>query len=539
MFLDKALWAFALPVRGRIAASAFVGVLAAVVGAVRLGLLGWLIASIFRGSSFQDLLIPFALVALVMVLRGYLDYARTMIAHRTAARVQTALRARLYDKVIELGPAHFGLERTGDVLLSLVEGVEQLEVWFGEYLPQVLVALITPLVIFALLATLDLPIALVLLAFAVGTLLAPSLFHRWDSANSKARQVAYAEFAAEFLDSIQGLATLKAFGQSKAAGKTLAKKAHAVFRATMWVLATNTLSRGITDTGIALGAAVTLIYGAQRVASGAMSIDVLLIVLMVGIEAYRPQRDLRGLLHNGMMGQAAASGIAQILETPPQVPPPASPLPADTSLEPSVTFSGVSFAYPQAGRPTYEALSFSAAPGQCVAFVGPSGAGKSTILKLLLRLYEPDEGRIEIGGVSLNDLSAESIHRHLAVVTQDTYLFHGTVAENLRFGRDGATDDEMIEAAKLANAHRFIEGLPQGYHTVIGERGVRLSGGQRQRVAIARAILADAPILVLDEALSAVDAENESVIQDALQRLMQGRTTIVFAHRLSSVKTLM
>jgi ATP-binding cassette subfamily C protein CydCD len=268
MFLDRRLWQFTAGVRGRIAAAVGVGVLAATVGVARLALLGWMLGLVYAGAPLAELAVPGVVIAAVMVLRGLLEYWRAMLAHHTAARVQLALRERLFDQVVRLGPAYFGVTRTGDALLSLVEGVEQLEIYFGEYLPQLFVAAITPLVIFALLASFDLPLAAMLLGFAWITMLAPALFQKWDSASSLRRRDAYKSFAAEFLDSIQGLATLKAFGQGAARGRVLAAKAHEVFRTTMWVLATNSLTRGITDTGIAVGAAATLAVGAYRVEAG-------------------------------------------------------------------------------------------------------------------------------------------------------------------------------------------------------------------------------------------------------------------------------
>ena len=207
----------------------------------------------------------------------------------------------------------------------------------------------------------------------------------------------------------------------------------------------------------------------------------------------------------------------------------------DAPLAPVVEFDDVLFAYPGGRRAAHRRLAFRVEPGERVGFVGESGAGKSTIVRLLLRFYDPDEGAVRVGGHDLRKLRPEDVYRDVAVVNQDTYLFHGTVEDNLRFGRPDATGEEIEAAARAANAHEFIDRLPQGYATVVGERGIRLSGGQRQRIAIARALLRDAPILVLDEALSAVDAENEAVIQTALDRLMQGRTTLIFAHRLSSV----
>ena len=535
MFFDTRLWQLTHGVRARIVATAAMGVFASLVGIGRLALLGWLLARVFAGDTFAELAVPFMLVAAVMVLRGWVEHARAMIAHRTAARVQLALRQQLYAKVVALGPAHFGLERTGDVLLSMVDGVEQLETWFGEYLPQLFVAVFTPVVVFVLFAFLDFPVSALLFGFAMFTLLAPSLFQRWDARSSMRRSLAYRAFAAEFLDAVQGLATLKAFGQSTARGRLLANRVREVFRSTMWVLAFNALTRGITDTGIAVGSAAVLGYGAWRVTQGQMSLDVLLVLLMMGIEVFRPQRDLRALLHNGMMGRAAAEGIFSVLEARPKVEPPAAAIALDGPLAPTVEFEGVSFSYPGGRRAAHRGLSFRVGAGERVGFVGESGAGKSTIVRLLLRFYDPGEGVVRVGGHDLRRLRPEDVYRGVAVVNQDTYLFHGSVEDNLRFGKADASAGEIEAAARAANAHEFISRLPQGYATVVGERGIKLSGGQRQRIAIARALLRDAPILILDEALSAVDAENEAVIQQALDRLMQGRTTLIFAHRLSSV----
>ena len=535
MYFDSRLWEFTKGVRLRIAASVGIGLLAAVFGVARLALLGWLLAKVFRAEPLEFLIVPFAVVAAVMLTRGFLEYARNMAAHRTAALVQVNIRKLLYDKVMELGPAHFGRERTGEVILSIVDGVEQLETYFGRYLPQIVVAFLMPLGIFAFVAFLDLPIAAVFLGFALVTLILPMAFHRWNSRASRARKRSFGAFGSEFLDSVQGLATLKSFGQSGARARLLAEKAQALFKSTMWVLATNTMARGITDTGIAVGAAATLGIGAYRVESGAMSLEALLVILMMGIEVFRPLRELRTLLHQGMVGQAAAQGVFSILDATPAIRDTPAASSALDATPASIEFESVTFAYPGGRKPAHQGLSFRVEAGERVGIVGQSGVGKSSIVRLLLRNYDPQEGAVRIGERDLRSLSFDQIRSRLAVVNQDTYLFHGTIEDNLRLGKPGATQRELEDAAQTANAHEFIVRLPQGYETVVGERGVRLSGGQRQRVAIARAVLRDAPILVLDEALSSVDAENEAVIQQALDRLMVGRTTLIFAHRLSSV----
>jgi ATP-binding cassette subfamily C protein CydCD len=449
--------------------------------------------------------------------------------------VQERLRARLFAKVFELGPSWFASNRTGGVMLSMVDGVEQLQTFFGQYLPQLFISACAPIAIFAVIAWWDLPVATVMLVAAIGALVLPGLVHRQNRSSAVARQQAMKAFGEQFLDAMQGLPTLKAFGQSKAYGEILAAKARRLSQETLWVLGVSVLTRGITDVAIALGAAAALALGIYRVSNGLMELEALLIVLMAGTEIFRPLRDLRTVLHQGLVGQSAAEGVLGLLEARSNAPVPGSEPIALERATATIRFEAVRYAYPGRALQALDGVDFAIAAGERVGIVGPSGAGKSSIVRLLLRLYDPDAGRVCVAGKDLRALEPDTIRRHIAVVPQDAYLFHGTVEENLRLGKPQASQPELEAAARAANAHEFILALPQGYRTVIGERGTRLSGGQRQRLAIARALLLDAPILVLDEALSSVDAENESLIQQALDRLMKGRTTLILAHRLSSV----
>ncbi|HEY0425502.1 MAG TPA: ATP-binding cassette domain-containing protein, partial [Rhodopila sp.] len=528
MHLDLKLWRMTAGQRGRIVLSAALGLLALTIGIARFVFLGRFLAGVFQGAF---LIAPILGAAAAILLRAWLDHHRTMIAHRTAARVQENLRGRLFDKIIALGPAWFGAERTGGVMLSMVDGVEQLQSFFGQYLPQVTIAVCAPVAIFAFIAWWDVPVATVMLAAALFTLVLPATVHRKTATASRTRQNAFKSFGEEFLDAVQGLPTLKAFGQSAAYGRMLAAKARALSDSTFWVLSLNVLTRGFTDLGTAFGSAAALALGAWRVRHGDMSLEALLIVLMAGTEIFRPLRDLRSVLHQGMNGQAAANGINALLDTPVAAPTgrPAPP------LTPEISFDNVAFAYPGGRQAAHAGLTFQVAAGERVGIVGPSGAGKSTIVRLLSRLHEAQSGAIRIGGRDVRDLDPAQLRTMIAVVSQDTYLFHGTVEENLRLGSPDASHAELVAAAAAANAHEFVSALPDGYQTVIGERGTQLSGGQRQRLAIARALLRNAPILVLDEALSSVDAENEAIIQQALDRLMIGRTSLILAHRLSSV----
>jgi ATP-binding cassette subfamily C protein CydCD len=533
---DLRLWRMTSGLRGRIALGILLGLLALAIGIARFVFLGQFLARLFRSAPAAELAVPLVATLAAILLRSWLDHLRAMLAHRTSARVQEALRARLYDKVVALGPAWFGAERTGGVMLSIIDGVEQLQTFFGQYIPQVSIAACAPVAIFAFMAFWDVPVATVMLGAALFTLVAPAVVHERTGRASRERQSAFKAFGEEFLDAVQGLPTLKAFGQSGAFGRMLADRARALSDSTFLVLGTSILTRGITDLGCAFGAAAALALGAYRVRHGEMSLEALLIVLMAGTEIFRPLRELRTVLHQGLTGQAAAAGINALLDEPVTAPaPPPNVIPAKAGIQPNIAFEDVGFAYPGGRRAAHQGLSFNIAAGERVGVVGPSGSGKSTIVRLLLRLHDPQSGTIRIGGQDLRALDPEAMRRMIAVVAQDTYLFHGTIEDNLRLGCPDASEAELVAAAHAANAHDFIEALPDGYQTVIGERGARLSGGQRQRIAIARALLRDAPILVLDEALSSVDAENEAVIQQALDRLMTGRTTLILAHRLSSV----
>jgi len=535
MYLHPRLLALAKDVRWRILFAALVGMLAVVAGVARLAVAAVVIFKIVHeDAAFSSLAWPVAMMVGLVLARSGLQYLQEVISHHTASVVKVALRERLYQHCLALGPGYFDQSRTGDVLMSLAEGVERLEAFFGRYLPQMIVAALAPILIFAFMAIIDFRTGLVFLAFALLTLVLPNIFHRWTRKSSMARRDAYGALGADFLDAVQGLPTLKAFGQSKARGLLLADRAQTLFRTTMGVLAANSATSALTILGIAAGAAVALAWGAVRVSNDELELRALLIVLMLGVEIFRPLRELVQLYHDGMIAMSSAEGIFDIMDAPVEVPDPEAGS-KTLDLAPEVIFEGVNYAYSAGRRPALHDLSFTLNAGETLGLVGPSGAGKSTIVWSILRFFDPQSGRILLGGTDIREIPLEQLREQVAVVTQDTYLFHGTVAENLRFGGPSATQEQMESAARAANAHDFISHLPQGYDTIVGERAVRLSGGQKQRIAIARAVLKDAPILILDEALSSVDAENEAMIQEALDGLMEGRTTLIIAHRLSSV----
>ena len=534
MYFDSRLWRLTAGLRAGMAGGIFLGLLALAAGIARYVFLGQLLARVFNGAPWQDWITPALCAGAMVLLRALFDHWRTVQANQTSAQIQQTLRGKLYDRIVALGPAWFANQRTGGIMLTVVDGVEQLQTFFGQYLPQVAIAAAAPFAIFAVIAFWDVPTALVFLAAALFALFGPMAVHMLDRRASQARTRALNEFGEDFLDAVQGLPTLKSYGQGKTWGRRLAARARSLSDNTFWVLSVSLLTRGISDLGVALGAALALTLGAWRVAAGDMSVEALLIVLMAGTEIFRPLRDLRSVLHRGMLGQSAAVSIHALMDAQALTPAPIVASRPAGKLAPTIEFDQVTFSYTPE-RPAHQGLTFSIAAGERVGVVGPSGAGKSTIVRLLLRECVPQAGAIRVGGQEVNTLDTQTLLSQIALVSQDITLFHGSIDDNLRLGRPDATHEQVRAAARAANIDDFIMALPAGYATRIGERGLQLSGGQRQRVAIARALLRDAPILILDEALSSVDTENEALIQQALDRLMAGRTTLILAHRLASV----
>lgn len=535
MILNRRLWALTAGFRGRIAFSILLGLIGTALSVAQPILIGWLVARIITGEPVESGALVLVVLSLVIVLHHAVEYWKEGWGFRTSSHIERVLYERLIRKTLELGSAQLARRRTGDLLTAIVEGARKLESFFSFYVPQLFTTLIAPIAIYLWIAFLDLPTAAIYALAAVLSILAPTLLTGAIARTSDERREAYTTFAADFLDSLQGLATLQTFGQTGARMRLLAERSQTLFKATMRLLAVNAGTTVATSAFTLIGYAVALAWGAIRVSQGEMALDALLIVLLLGTKVFEPIQELAKLYHSGMYGLSAAQSVFALLDDQPLVRDLDAPIHDLTSTQPSITFEAVSFAYPTASGSAIDELSFAAHDGERIGIVGKSGAGKSTLMWLLQRLYDPTSGRILLNGLDMRELTFAQSRGQIAVVAQDTYLFNGTVADNLRLGKPDATMDELAVAARDANAHTFIDSLPDGYETQIGERGVRLSGGQRQRIAIARALLRDAPILILDEATSSVDAENEALIQEALDRLTRGRLTLVMAHRLSSV----
>ncbi|NDF94442.1 MAG: hypothetical protein EB107_01200 [Proteobacteria bacterium] len=347
--IPRRLFAQTDGVRGRIALAAGFGLLASASGVLRLSVQGVALADLFAGKPFGDV-VPWLLAVVALpFLRLTFITLQQLVGHETAARMKVRLRGRIYAHLLDLGPGSLGTRRTGDVLVAAVEAVEQLDIYFGRYLPQLVVSFVAPVGIFLLMAWIDLPSALLFLAFAALALLAPNLFRTRTNVTSVERRRAYDDLAAEFVDAIQGLPTLKAFGQGARTGKDLARRSWSLFEATMSVLALNIAEGGVSNVAMLAGAAVTLAWGAVRVEAGDLGLAPLMILLFLGVEVFRPIRELRQLRHQNLLAMASAIGIFDLFDTRPVVTDPAtSAVPAGKAIEPVIALRDVTFTYPRA-----------------------------------------------------------------------------------------------------------------------------------------------------------------------------------------------
>ena len=451
-------------------------------------------------------------------------------------RVVADLRVAVYRRVVRMDPLFFETTRVGEVLSRLTTDTTLVQAISGVSLSIVLrssLSLIGALVLMGLTSAKLMGVILLLIPAVVAPLILTGRRVRGLSRASQDRVADTSGLAGETLNAIQ---TVQAFTleelQSQRYNKAVEDSFATAVRRTR-VRAT------LTAVGIILvfgGIAFVLWLGAREVLAGSMSYGQLVQFLVYAVFVGTSAASLTEMWGEIQRAAGAMERLAELLAATPNIRAPLQPVPLPERIRGSIRFDNVTFHYPS--RPETAALenfNLEVAPGETVAFVGPSGAGKSTTFQLLLRFHDPNTGRVCIDGIQLTELNPEDVRGSIGLVPQETVLFGASARENIRYGRPTATDTEVEAAAAAAAADEFLRKLPQGYDTFLGERGTRLSGGQRQRIALARAILKDPPILLLDEATSSLDAESERLVQQALERLMKGRTTIIIAHRLATV----
>ena len=477
-------------------------------------------------------LLMFGIVALL----ASATFARHYLVSWLGERMVADIRQRVYGHVIGLSPEFFEVTRTGEVLSRLTTDPTLLQSVVGSSASMALRNLVLFLGGAVLLAVTS-PKLAALVFLGILFIVAPLLvFGRRVRGLSRKTQDRVADTAAHAGESINAVQTVQAFNHEdldRAAYGSAVEESFATAR----LLVRNRSMLTFSVMLLMFGAVVAVLWiGARDVMHGGMSAGELTAFIFYSVITAGAVGALSEVVGDLQRAAGATERLLELLATEPKIAAPALPVALPHPARGEIVFERVSFSYPT--RPEESALknfSLRIKPGQRVALVGPSGAGKSTVFQLLLRFYDPQSGRIAVDGVAINEADPREVRKRIALVPQDAMVFGTTAADNIRYGRPDATDAEVRAAAEAAQAAKFIEALPAGYDTQVGERGLRLSGGQRQRIAIARAILRDAPILLLDEATSALDAESESAVQAALGPLMQGRTTLVIAHRLATV----
>jgi len=453
-------------------------------------------------------------------------------------RVVADLRAAVFRHLTRLDPAFFDQAQSGEIVSRLTADTTQVKSAFGV---SISIALRNGVLFVGAVALMvwTSPKLSALVLVAIPLIVVPLVISgRSVRRRSRAAQDRLADASAYAAEAIGAVRTMQAFGMEDAAAARFARAADDAFEAARL---STTMRSILTGTAIFLVSASVvgvLWYGAQDVLAGTITGGRLSQFMLYAVFAASSLGQLSEVYGELTQAAGAAERLAEILATEPVIRAPVRPRILPDPPLGTLAFEDVRFAYPtRSEQPAVESLTFAIAPGERVALVGPSGAGKSTVLQLLLRFYDPQSGRVLVDGLAVAEVDPQALRARLALVPQEPTIFATTISDNIRYGRPDAGEDEVRRAAQLASADGFIRALPQGYATVIGERGVTLSGGQRQRIAIARAILKNAPILLLDEATSALDAESERKVQGALDRLMEGRTTLVIAHRLATVRS--
>ncbi len=497
-------------------------------------------ALIDRGfAQGQPDILNYALASLLVValVLAIASGGRFYLVSWLGERVVGNLRKDLFNHVLRLGPAWFEIKRSGDVMSRISADAQLIEQVIGSSASVALRNTLMCVGGIAMLVITNPKLALLVLA-VVPVVVAPIIiFGRRVRALSREAQARIADLVAEGGETLDAVRTVQAFAQEDRAGRSFGQATELAFAASVRRIGRRALMTTLVIFIVFSAVGFLLWMGGQDVIAGRISAGDLSAFVFYAVLVASSGGAISETIGDLQRASGAAERLAELRAELPVIAEPASPKPLPKPLQGVIAFDQVSFRYPT--RPDSLALDgfdLRVAPGETVAIVGPSGAGKTTVFNLLLRFYDPEAGRIRIDGVDVADLRLAELRRAIAIVPQEPVLFTASVAENIRYGRPDASPAEVRAAAEAASALSFIEALPQGFETDLGARGVRLSGGQRQRLAVARALLCDPAILLLDEATSALDAESELAVQQALDRLMHRRTTLVIAHRLATVQ---
>lgn len=471
----------------------------------------------------------------VFVARGFLQFARSYMAHVAGWGVVADARRHIYEHMQRLSLRFYEDKQTGQLMSRMVNDSDMFERLISHALPDASVNVLTLVGVSIVMVTMSWPLTLLSLVPIPVIVLAMRSYARYVRPAFRQRQQELGQLNATLNDNLSGIREIKAFTQEEREALRVGKQIHRYRDSLLRALRLMATFGPFIDFASSLGTVVVIYFGGRLAFQQTLAVADLVAFFLYLDLFYQPVRALNGAWESIQEALASGDRVAELLQEQPEVAETARSVTLPRRATGQLVFRDVSFGY-TAGETVLEHIDLEIPANSVVALVGPTGVGKTTLASLIPRFYDVDSGAILLDGRDIREIKLKSLRQQISIVLQDVFLFHGTVRENILFGNPDATEEEMIRAAQVANAEEFIARLPHGYDTLIGERGVKLSGGQKQRLAIARAVLKDAPILILDEATSSVDTETEMLIQQALERLMVGRTTIIIAHRLSTIR---
>jgi ATP-binding cassette, subfamily B, bacterial len=473
-----------------------------------------------------------SVLIVLSAVKGFSVYAQTSITSRIGYRIAHALRRELFSHLQRLSLAFHKRSRSGELLTKVTSDTNSVRDAFSEFALTLVTETLTLVGMIVVMFAMNVELSLVVLStFPILTIISVYRFRRIRDSARKVRK-AEGNLAARVSETLQAIALVKAFGRERYETERFETESSETLNESMRTARLEAASSRAADIVNAVGTFAVLVFGSLQALRGHITPGSLLVFVAYMNSLYVPIRTLAKLSAKLSRAFVSAGRISETLGIEPEREDSPGAIEA-TAIRGDISFRHVNFEY-GAGKPVLRNISFDIATGQKVALLGRSGAGKSTIISLLLRLYEIEDGAILIDGINVKDYQRESLRQQIAIVMQDSVMFGASVRENIAYGKVDATSEEIIRAAKAANAHEFISKLEDGYDTVIGERGGTLSGGQRQRIAIARAFVRNAPILVLDEPMTGLDVESEAAVRDALNRLMRGKTCLAITHDLAS-----
>ena len=474
-------------------------------------------------------------VFVIYVARAGLQFLRSYMSHVAGWGVVADVRKYIYEHMQRLTLRFYEDKQVGQLMSNMVNDTDLFEQLIAHAIPDVVVNVITLVSVTAVLVYLNGTLTLLSSIPLVLVFLSLRVYARYVRPAFRVRQQELGDLNAMLNDNLTGIREIKAFTREGHEARRVHQRIDNYRHSLLNALKLMATFQPFVEFTSSLGTLIVIFFGGRLALQGTLPVSDLVAFFLYLDMFYAPVRNLSGAWEAIQSSLAGADRITDLLKEEPEPHVVPGALSISSRAQGEILFKNVSFEYIE-GAPVLEDISLTIPAHNVVALIGPTGVGKSTLASLIPRFYDVTRGSIALDNRDIRDYTLDSLRQQISIVLQDVFLFYGTVRENLLFGRPDASEDEMITAAKTANAHDFIEELPDGYDTPIGERGVKLSGGQKQRLSIARAVLKDAPILILDEATSAVDTETELLIQEAIERLMRGRTTIIIAHRLSTVR---